>query len=920
MITFTKFRNTKGLLSKTACLEKGELVRVGATQMSQGEYETIQVPFDEFDKFLLNLTTDSALGLGICRQANSGAITSKKRGGAGVTRTIKNFVWPQKKLLVLDFDGGNYATMEEGIEAVVSIVPCLAGKRFWLYPSSGAHLKWEGGSRALTGFHAYFEWDHDVEQLKRELVYWCRVADMESFMISKGLNPMVLTRYPIDLSVFSPERLVYSAGSACGEGVTQNRGLPILIEDDGEWDGTFVSDEYFEAMVAKSSNDKDDFAVLHDLKGKRDVARATRKEKGQLTDVAVEKQETYFANNEVPGSMPITLDTGEQIKAWRILIDGPKWDKVTCHDPFEPDYDGGALNKAVIFADNGSALIVSHAHGTHTYKVVWDQAAILEALKAMNEDDKTKLGEGWLATLYTAPSITEVERQDLLTPMQTASGSASLKETKDKIAAGTSAAQRAVVQSKLEKFNERYVTAEVGAGDFRILSETTGTDGFVYYSEQKKQDFTDANAGEKMTVWDGAKPKLVSVAKVWLEWKGRKHYSKVVFNPKRDEREWKLDDGRLVLNLYRGMVCKPEQGRGCGAVRGCFECFFADKGKKLSDGRTGCGKVACKHDVKAGGGVTFWLQHILEMVAHGSVPNGKWIVDWISDCIRNAGATEDRPGTSLVVYGEEKGTGKGATIWPALALLNGAALHTSDTEDFVGRFNDQLERTILIYANEATWGKGKAVASRLKYLITEPILNIEPKNKGKYKAPNYLRAFISSNYEKAVPAEMGERRHSCHEIKADRKGDRSWFGQFFYRDDLLPIYLDEMLNAKLGADLTVIPQTDALHEQQSLTSMERVEIAFMAWSLESERLWDKNGIGLQVEYDVLKELLNASKLDKMRHEGHELVTELGFINKFRKLVIKLGGKTFRTNKSRGLLIPPLNDTLRKMKILYGVDQ
>ncbi len=928
IIKFTKITDLEKPLTKTAQIVDGKIKTFGRTELSRGEFETIICTFEEFPAVINNLNQNQAIVLGInSKGLEKGKIFSQKLwSGEGITRTTKDggFSWPENKLLYLDFDGKqSILNMEEDLERVLDTVPCLRGKSFFCTSSSGSFLRHEklGLDKGLSGFHAYFVWDNEVSKLKREIEIYSIKKERIKFVLANGLNPSILVRYPVDMSVFDPGRLVYESGCVLtmSSGITQHRPAPQWLEDDGRWDGNFLSHNEVIKYKSELEDAKRNFGEINNIKELRAKSRESRikQSKGKLTRDITQRQEDFINRGELPGSWEILMDDDTSVKVWNFLFQPERWHKKTCRDPFEPDYDGGAKNKAIVFCERSAggettATVVSHAHGTTSYKVVWDINSIEEVLNMMKKDVIAEnMGSKWLSTFGYAPNLDDEERQRLIDKLHDVSGVKTKNDLKQMMAAEERTKSKKDLEDKLNNLNDSFYSAELGGnGAFRIVSSMNeGHGGFEKLKEQSKQDFIDsANTEDFFTGYDAkGQEKIENIRKYWVHWSKRRHYSIVVFDPTKESREWELDDGRKVLNLYKGFAVKPKTGRACGREFGCMNCFLEDF-------------EVCKWDERAGGGVTYWLKHAFDNVAKKNVDHFKWIIDWITDMIRNPGSGNKRPKTSLTVHGEEKGTGKGALIWPAFQLLKGTgAFHTSNTEDLINKFNDHLERVILFWGDEATWWEGDQVSSHLKFLVSEDTLRLEPKGRGVYTSPNYIRVYITSNNERAIPAETGERRHAIFRIGEGRTNDREWFGKFaFSRQDLLGTYLSEFLSYNsYGADIRTIPDTDALRDQQALTSMRKPELAYMAEAIsspEGKLLWDKDGVPKPILVSTMRERFDALDLGKIRKN----MTSLSFAVKMGKLCLALGGVRETNGENRILIFPPKDITMVKLRRGYGI--
>jgi hypothetical protein len=200
--------------------------------------------------------------------------------------------------------------------------------------------------------------------------------------------------------------------------------------------------------------------------------------------------------------------------------------------------------------------------------------------------------------------------------------------------------------------------------------------------------------------------------------------------------------------------------------------------------------------------------------------------------------------------------------------------------------------------------------------VTEQTIPIERKGIDAYSVKNYLRLFCSSNNERAIPAEVDERRYAVFEISQHRKQDRAWFARFL-REDLLPFYLDEFLAWEIESDLTKIPQTKALLIQKLVNSENKPEYAFLLWVFDKRAFWTKGGEGKEVSWDEVRTLFFDVAELKLppKTTWPSLQRKLGYI-----LKKYIGVKGYRKTHERGFVVPPFDTALENWQKLYGVDK
>jgi len=311
-----------------------------------------------------------------------------------------------------------------------------------------------------------------------------------------------------------------------------------------------------------------------------------------------------------------------------------------------------------------------------------------------------------------------------------------------------------------------------------------------------------------------------SAGEEWLKWSGKRMFDAIEFNPAVEAREFERN-GAKVYNRFRGFSVQPVDTRACGRRycngQGCFKWFFSDKGYRV-----------CK-----GGSWTYWLMTIYDVMTNGNKEHARWALDWLVSMVKDPVGGSHRPGTSLVVRGGQ-GTGKGSIIWPIFQILSPHAFQCDSMAEVVNQFNAFMEETILLFADEAVWGGSKKESGKLKRLITEDTLNIEPKGLDRYKVKNYLRLYISSNSDWVVPAEEDERRYTVFDVNDAHRQDHVWFQKV--KSANLGELLDEIQNWEITSDIRHNLDTAALNEQkqQGWSVFEE----FLADALDELRYWD----------------------------------------------------------------------------------
>jgi hypothetical protein len=256
----------------------------------------------------------------------------------------------------------------------------------------------------------------------------------------------------------------------------------------------------------------------------------------------------------------------------------------------------------------------------------------------------------------------------------------------------------------IEEMNRDYAVARFGG---KAVVAVTGEKEITFIS---KEAFFDLYANKFPPSTDEDEGTRRSKAQVWWKHRQRREYISpgVVFEPSATPKE-----GPGALNLWRGFAVEPKQGDW-----------------------------------------SLMRDHILNVLANGNGQHAKYILDWMAYCVQHP---EVQAEVALAFNGEQ-GSGKGI-VWRYFGnLFKPHFQHFSDPDQFTGKFNAELGKAVFVFLDEAIWGGNKSVGGKIKAMITEPTLQIEPKGIDRIQVPNRLSIVACSNESWAVPVETGDRR------------------------------------------------------------------------------------------------------------------------------------------------------------------
>jgi hypothetical protein len=566
---------------------------------------------------------------------------------------------------------------------------------------------------------------------------------------------------------------------------------------------------------------------------------------GKLPPVEVTQETSQFSDfvaaGELPGMFQLTFDSGEVAHVWEIIADPDKYHGKTMSDPLFPEK--GRCKAKYYFNGDGDAharhVVNSFVKGGQRFFLTLGVDGALEMVQRFGEVDLKRMfgsgGRGWEEVVSLdldteLPALLEALKHRGIGKL------AELKAHLGKAAAGDVAVQR---QAVLEEFNRKYAYVDVGNKP-RLLEVVNGK-----VLLRTRNDFVTAVENVRVPVVKKSGVTYEAASDEWLRWRDKRMYGGLEFNPLINDSEFERN-GVKIFNRFRGYSVQATEERACKRThcngQGCFKWFFSDEGWK-----------PCKEYRSW----TVWLATIHDSITGGDKAHTLWVMEWMIEMVQKPVPAQQRPGTALVVRGGQ-GTGKGSVIWPIMQILGDYSFQCDSMSEVTADFNLYMEDTILLFADEAVWGGSKKESGRLKRLITEDTINVQPKGIDRYKAVNYLRLYVSSNSEWVVPAEDDERRYTVFNATDAHRLDRAWFLRF--KQASLSELLDEIYKWKITSELGYNLDTKALREQKQQGWSVYEE--FLADAIDEFRYWDTKTNALEVSHTEIRTLFSE------RYQNH----------------------------------------------------
>lgn len=218
--------------------------------------------------------------------------------------------------------------------------------------------------------------------------------------------------------------------------------------------------------------------------------------------------------------------------------------------------------------------------------------------------------------------------------------------------------------------------------------------------------------------------KPVPLAKVWLNDRDRARHSRVIFDPAGE------DPDQDAYNLWTGFVTPNEP-------------------------------TECED----------YLALTRDVIADGSEEVAEYLLNWMALRVQSPGLKME---VAIALRG---GQGWGKSLWVELfgELFGPHFVAVSGAHGLASNFNKHLLQALLVFGDEMNAAGDKAMVARLKTLVTQTHIQIEPKGVDSFTAPNRFAMIVASNDDRVVEIDPDDRRWLALDVSPSWKGDLDRF-------------------------------------------------------------------------------------------------------------------------------------------------
>lgn len=222
------------------------------------------------------------------------------------------------------------------------------------------------------------------------------------------------------------------------------------------------------------------------------------------------------------------------------------------------------------------------------------------------------------------------------------------------------------------------------------------------------------------------------------------------------------------------------------------------------------------------GDCTLTLAFLLYVICDGDEVLYEYLMNYLAHMLQRP---EDKPGVIIILIGGQ-GIGKGTFGYLLRRIFGDGYLHVGKIETVLGNFNGALERSFVVFLDEAFFFGDRRHTEALKSLVTEPTIVINEKHQPTRQVESFHRFIIATNSEHVKHTDVDDRRDLVLRVSDRHKGDADYWTDL-YREidgDGAAALMHELLRRDISHfNVRQRPVTSALIDQrrQSLDDIGR---------------------------------------------------------------------------------------------------
>ncbi|WP_374512710.1 hypothetical protein [Niveibacterium sp.] len=311
------------------------------------------------------------------RELTTKARLSDKPGA--MARTRDGFVWrsgPSVFAVDIDSKAVKFSDAQAALDFIVGAMPDLAGAPVLVAPSSSSCIY--DGVREVhgpRGWHLYFivangRMTPTLRDLMETRLWACGAGE---FAVSK--SGALLERCGIDLAVYQPERLWFSAGATCVVPLNQRRWVMARCFNDNAAPFDIASlpgitpDERARAEANKAAAKEKARAQAAVVRAQWEAAFVGALVATGVREDAAKEIVARSLDGVLMGAFVLYLADGRRVTAAEMDREPWRYAGQRCADPLDPDYWDKRI-AIILYDGRGRLVIFSHRHGGQRFVIV----------------------------------------------------------------------------------------------------------------------------------------------------------------------------------------------------------------------------------------------------------------------------------------------------------------------------------------------------------------------------------------------------------------------------------------------------------------------------------------------------------------------------------------------------------------------
>ncbi len=204
---------------------------------------------------------------------------------------------------------------------------------------------------------------------------------------------------------------------------------------------------------------------------------------------------------------------------------------------------------------------------------------------------------------------------------------------------------------------------------------------------------------------------------------------------------------------------------------------------------------------------------LLDVICDGDEVLYEYLRNWHAHLLQHP---EEKPGVIIILIGGQ-GIGKGTFGYLLRRIFGDSYLHVGRIETVLGNFNGALERSYVVFLDEAFFFGDRRHTEALKSLVTEPTVTINEKHQPTRQVESFHRFVIATNAGHVKHTDSDDRRDLVLQVSDRHQGDSAYWNALYaqIKGDGTAAFMHDLSQVDLSDfDVRQRPVTAALTDQK----------------------------------------------------------------------------------------------------------